>query len=208
MSWESYFSANLKHDDADAWGQMVSNLRDMHDALASMQFDRDTVDALTRDLGTWRERLVPFAGEEIEQANGRVTQLPVRGHAMLPEVRIQSAGGGRVDGTVTFGRWFMGGGMAVHGGVVSMMFDEVLGILASVAAKTITRTAYLHTDFRALTPIDTELDVSAWIDRVEDRKIFVKGEVRHGDVVCAEGDALFLRLTPEQGLGKRTGSDQ
>jgi len=123
---------------------------------------------------------------------------------MVPEFMIRSAGDGRVDGAVTFGRWFMGGGMAVHGGAITLLFDEVLGILASAAAKTITRTAYLRTDYRALTPIDTELDVSAWIDRVEGRKIFVKGEVRHGDVVCAEADALFLQLTPEQGLGKRT----
>lgn len=198
------FSANLEHDDAAAWGQMVSNLRSMQDALAASQFDRETVDGLAAVLAEWRDRLAPLAGEELEQANGRVPQLPVRGHAMVPEVVIRSAGGGRVDGAVTFGRWFMGGGMAVHGGAVSLLFDEVLGILASVAAKTITRTAYLHTDFRALTPIDAELDVSAWIDRIEGRKIFVKGELRHGDVVCAESDALFLQLLPEQGLGKRT----
>lgn len=204
MSWESIFSANLDHDDAAAWGRMVSELRGLHDAVASMQFDRATVDAHAGDIAAWRERLAPLAGEELEQTNGRVPQLPVRGHAMVPEVVIASAGGGRVDGTVTFGRWFMGGGMAVHGGAVSLLFDEVLGILASVAAKTITRTAYLHTDYRALTPIDAELDVSAWIDRIEGRKIFVKGELRHGDVVCAESDALFLQLTPEQGMGKRT----
>lgn len=204
MSWESYFSADLDHDDAQAWGRMVSDLRELHDAVASMRFDRASVDKLDADLRAWRERLAPLAGEELEQANGRVPQLPVRGHAMLPELVIASAGGGRVDGTVTFSRWFMGGGMAVHGGAVTLLFDEVLGILASVAAKTITRTVYLHTDYRALTPIDVELEASGWIDRIEGRKIFVKGELRHGDVVCAEADALFLQLTPEQGLGKRS----
>lgn len=204
MTWESMFSANLHDEDAAAWGEMADELRAMHDALASSRFDRATVDALAADVRAWRERLAPLVGEELEQANGRIPQLPVRGHAMLPEFVIGSAGDGRVDGTVSFGRWFMGGGMAVHGGAVSLVFDEVLGILASVAAKTITRTAYLHTDYRALTPIDAELAVSAWIDRVEGRKIFVKGQMRHGDVVCAEADALFLRLTPEQGMGRRT----
>ncbi len=198
------FSANLDRDDAAAWGEMASELRDVHDAVASMRFDRATVEAFTADLRTWRERLAPLGGGELEQANGRVGQVPVRGHAMLPEVTIRSAGGGRVDGAVTFGRWFMGGGMAAHGGAVALLFDEALGILAAVATKSITRTAYLRTDFRALTPIDTELDVSAWVDRVEGRKIFVKGELKHGDVVCAEADALFLQLLPEQGLGKRT----
>lgn len=200
------FSANLDRDDAAVWGEMASELRDLHDAVAAMRFDRSTVEAFTADLRTWRERLAPLGGPELEQANGRVGQVPVRGHAMLPEVTIRSAGSGRVDGAVTFGRWFMGGGMAVHGGAVTLMFDEALGILAAVAAKSITRTAYLHTDFRALTPIDVELDVSAWIDRVEGRKIFVKGVLLHGDVVCAEAEGLFLQLLPEQGMGKRTSS--
>lgn len=203
MSWESYFSAGLDRDDADAWGQMVSDLRGLHDAIAALPFDRAVVDELASDLRRWREHLEPLAGEELKQANGRVQQLPMRGHAMLPEFVVGSTGGGRVDGTVTFGRYFMGGGMAVHGGAVTLIFDEVLGILASAEARTITRTAYLHTDYRALTPIDVELTVSARIDRVEDRKIFVRGEIRRGDVVCAEAEALFLQLTPEQGLGKR-----
>ena len=64
------------------------------------------------------------------------------------------------------------------------------------------RSAWLEAD--RITPIDTELVVSAWIDRIEDRKIFVRGEIRHGSTVCAEADALFLRLRPEQGLGRRT----
>ncbi len=198
------FSAGLSDDDAQAWGRLLTELRGVHDAVASMSFDRDAVDGLADDLAGWRQRLTAFGGEEMDQVNGRVPQLPVRGHGMLPEIVIASAGGGRVESSVRFGRWFMGGGMAVHGGAVTLMFDEVLGLLAAAHAKAITRTAYLNTDYRALTPIDTELEVVAWIDRTEGRKLFVRGELRHGDVVCAEADALFLRLLPEQGLGKRT----
>ncbi|GAA1743549.1 PaaI family thioesterase [Aeromicrobium alkaliterrae] len=204
MSWETIFTSNIGPDDAAAYGRLVRNLRDVQDRFASMSFDRAAVDALSADLEQWREKLDALTGPESEQVNGRVTSLPVRGHAMVPELRVTSAGGGRVDGTVTFGRWFMGGGMAVHGGAVALLFDEALGILASVSTKAITRTAYLHTDFRALTPIDVELQVAAWVDRIEGRKIFLRGEIRHGSVVCAEADGMFLRLLPEQGLGRRT----
>lgn len=204
MSWESIFSAGLSDEQARAWGVMASELRAFQDALAASRFDADTATALAEDLRAWRERLAPLAGEELEQVNGRVPQLPVRGHAMLPEIHVHTRDASRVAGLVTFGRWSMGGGMAVHGGVVSLVFDEVLGMLAAAHARAITRTAYLHTDYRALTPVDVELQVEAWIERVEGRKITVRGEVRHGDVVCAEGDALFLRLRPEQGLGTRT----
>ncbi len=204
MSWESIFSAGLSDADAAAWGDMVTELHALHDTLAEMRFDRARVDALAADVRAWRERLAPLAGPELEQVNGRVQQVPVRGHAMLPVIQVHTRAHDRVEGTVTFGRWHMGGGMAVHGGVVALVFDEVLGILASVQADAITRTAYLRTDYRALTPIDVELDVSARVERVEGRKILVRGEVRHDGVVCAEAEGLFLRLRPDQGLGRRT----
>lgn len=198
------FRGDFAANDVRAYGELVENLHAVQNALAALPMDRTSIDGLSADLAAWRERLEPLTTDEQHQVNGRVAELPVRGHAMLPELRVTSRTQDRVEGTVRFGRWFMGGGMAVHGGAVSLLFDEVLGILASLAAGGITRTAYLHTDYRALTPIDTELEAAAWIDRVEGRKWFVRGEIRHGDVVCAEGEGLFLRLLPEQGLGKRT----
>lgn len=198
------FSAGLPDADANAWGEMASELRAFQDALAAARFDPDVVAGLAGDLRAWRERLAPLAGAELEQVNGRVPQLPVRGHAMLPEIRLHTQEDSHVAGRVTFGRWSMGGGMAVHGGVVSLVFDEVLGMLAAAHARAITRTAFLHTDYRALTPVDVELEVEARVVRVEGRKIVVEGRIRHGDAVCAEGEALFLRLRPDQGLGTRT----
>ncbi|GAA3541587.1 thioesterase [Aeromicrobium flavum] len=204
MSWEEMFKGDFAAEDVRAYGTLVENLHAVQNALAAMPMDREAIDGLAADLASWRDRLEPAVTDEQHQVNGRVAELPVRGHAMLPELRVSSRTKDRVEGTVRFGRWFMGGGMAVHGGAVSLLFDEVLGILASLAAGGITRTAYLHTDYRALTPIDTDLEAVAWIDRVEGRKWFVRGEIRHGDVVCAEGEGLFLRLLPEQGLGRRT----
>ncbi|MCD9155088.1 PaaI family thioesterase [Aeromicrobium duanguangcaii] len=204
MSWEEMFKGDFAADDVRAYGELIENLHGVQNALAALSMDREAIDDLSADLARWCERLEKSTTDEQHQVNGRVAELPVRGHAMLPDLHVTSRTTERVEGTVRFGRWFMGGGMAVHGGAVSLLFDEVLGILASLAAGGITRTAYLHTDYRALTPIDTELQAAAWIDRVEGRKWFVRGEIRHGDTVCAEGEGLFLRLLPEQGLGKRT----
>lgn len=197
------FKGDFTLEDAEAYGLLVENLHAVQNALASMTMDREAIDGFAEDLARWSERLEQSAGDEQHQVNGRVAELPVRGHAMLPALRVTSRTDDRVEGTVRFGRWFMGGGMAAHGGAVSLLFDEVLGILASLAAGGITRTAFLHTDYRALTPIDEDLDVVAWVDRVEGRKWFVRGEIRRGGVVCAEGEGLFLRLLPDQGLGKR-----
>jgi len=37
-----------------------------------------------------------------------------------------------------------------------------------------------------------------WLDRREGRKYFVRGELRHGEVVCAEAEGPFVALKPEQ----------
>ena len=208
MSWESVFHGDFDEGDQEAWGALIRNLHGMQAALASMQMDRQTIDELSDDLAKWRDRLAPLAGEETEQVNGRVIGLPVRGHAMLPELKVSTWTDERVEGVVTFDRFHMGGGMAAHGGVVALLFDEVLGIQAGMAAATLTRTAYLKTDYRALTPIDEELEATAWVESIEGRKIIVRGELRHHGVVCAEAEGLFLTLLPDQGLGKRTTDPQ
>ena len=202
--WQEIFAGDFAAEDVRAYSELVGHLRDMQDRLASMRMDREIVDKLSADLADWTKRLAPLETDEPHQVNGRLLDLPVRGHAMLPELIVNSRTADRVEGTVSFGRWFMGGGMAAHGGAVALLFDEVLGIQAGMAAGGMTRTAYLKVDYRALTPIDIPLTTTAWVDRVEGRKLFVRGELRHGDALCAEADGLFLQLLPENGLGKRT----
>jgi acyl-coenzyme A thioesterase PaaI-like protein len=85
----------------------------------------------------------------------------------------------------------------VHGGVLPLLFDEVLGRAAASHGRERIRTAYLNVAFKALTPLDSELTVRGWVDRVEDRKLFVRGELRDGEVLCAEAEGLFVALKPE-----------
>src|SRR5690606_13915662 len=123
------FRGDFAADDVRAYGELVENLHAVQDALASMPMEREAIDGLTAELARWRERLEPLTTDERNHVNGRVAELPVRGHAMLPELLVTSRTADHVEGTVRFGRWFMGGGMAVYGGAVSLLFDEVLGIL-------------------------------------------------------------------------------
>jgi acyl-CoA thioesterase FadM len=59
-------------------------------------------------------------------------------------------------------------------------------------------TAYLHVDYRSITPIGPELHVHAWIDRIEGRKRFLSATLKHGDVRCAEASGLFVALRDDQ----------
>jgi acyl-CoA thioesterase FadM len=56
----------------------------------------------------------------------------------------------------------------------------------------------LHVDYRAIVPIETELQVDAGVDRVDGRKMFLTGRLLNGEAVLAEANALFVKLNPGQ----------
>jgi acyl-coenzyme A thioesterase PaaI-like protein len=115
-----------------------------------------------------------------------------------PAFLVREADRFSVRGTVRFGRYFLGGNGAVHGGAIPLLFDEVLGRLSGSAGRGLARTAYLRTDYRSITPVGVELDVHGWFVSEEGRKRVLRAELRDGDVLCAEAEGLFIVLNPGQ----------
>jgi acyl-coenzyme A thioesterase PaaI-like protein len=182
---------------ADPYGTLIATLRSFLDHVAAAKPDDETTLELASDLAAWRERLAGFAVAEREQVFARRIELPGRGQTMSPALVVREASPERVTGSVRYGRYFLGGNGAVHGGAVSLLFDEVFGRLAN-SHRAPSRTAYLKTDFRAVTPVGQDLGVEVWLERIDGRKRYVRGALRHGDTVCAEAEALFLELKPGQ----------
>ena len=182
---------------AGAWGEMIVALRGFLDTVGGVKPDEATIVALKDQLNGWTQRLEPFIVEEREQLFARLLHEAGRGQTTSPALVVERQEPGDFRGHVTFGRYFLGVNGAVHGGVLPLMFDEVLGRAAALPGERL-RTASLKTDFRALTPLNTRLEVRGWLERQEGRKYFVRGELRHGDLVCAEAEGLFLALKPEQ----------
>jgi acyl-CoA thioesterase FadM len=177
--------------------EMIDTLREFLDTVAGARPDAATIKALKHDLAAWSKRLDPSVVPEADQLFARLHEAPGRGQTMAPALHVEVCEPGDLRGHVTFGRYFLGVNGAVHGGALPLMFDEVLGRAAAHPGLRL-RTAYLKTDFRALTPLDTRLEVRGWLERQEGRKYFVRGELRHGDVVCADAEGLFVALKPEQ----------
>ena len=93
----------------------------------------------------------------------------------------------------------MGGNYAVHGGVLPLMFDSMFGMLIHAAGRPISRTGFLHVDYRKVTPIDTELTMRGWVARTEGRKAFVNAELRDADDnLLAEANGLMIQLLAGQ----------
>ena len=63
----------------------------------------------------------------------------------------------------------------------------------------ISRTAFLHVDYRRVTPIDTDLIARGRIRDAEGRKAFVESELYDPDGnLLAEANGLMIRLLPGQ----------
>jgi hypothetical protein len=54
-------------------------------------------------------------------------------------------------------RSHVGGNNAVHGGIIPLLYDWHFGMVVSTAGLSPSRTAYLHVDYRNITPIDKPL---------------------------------------------------
>jgi acyl-coenzyme A thioesterase PaaI-like protein len=180
------------------YGEMIGALRTFLDDVAAAAPDKDTIVGLAEDLRRWSDKLAPMAVRERERIFARRFDLPGRGQTMSPKFVVTGGDGDSVHGTVTFGNYYLGGGGAAHGGAIPLMFDEVLGRLATTGGRRAARTAYLHTDFRSITPIGRELDVRGWFVSEAGRKRVLRGELKNGDTLCAEAEALFVELRPNQ----------
>ncbi|MCW2854225.1 MAG: hypothetical protein JWM84_3889 [Nocardioides sp.] len=109
---------------------------------------------------------------------------------LAPVFSVEALSETAASGTVRFTRAYSGRD-AAHGGAIALFFDEVLGRLLNNAEPP-SRTAYLHVDYRRLTPLEETITFVARIDRVEGRKRFLAGSlVLHGELL-AEADGLWV----------------
>jgi acyl-coenzyme A thioesterase PaaI-like protein len=100
---------------------------------------------------------------------------------------------GEMHGRTVFGPAYEGPPGCVHGGYVAAAFDEVLGSTQSLSGQP-GMTGRLTVHYRSPTPLQTELRFVGRLDRVEGRKTFTVGELRAGDVLCAEAEGLFISI--------------
>ena len=107
------------------------------------------------------------------------------------EVQVEK---GEVYGRVRLGKAYIGPPDAAHGGVVAGIMDQLLascGQSAGVAGLT----AHMTVRFRKPTPLFTELTLHAWADPRSgaSQRRRVHAEIKAGDTLTAEGEALVIR---------------
>ncbi len=180
------------------YAELIDALREYLDRVAGALPDAATILRMSGTLREFSDTLSTMAVRERDQVFGHRLDLVGRGHVMLPPYETLEGDEQSVRGLVRFGRFYLGGNGAVHGGAIPLLFDEVLGRLATAGGRSPARTAFLHVNYRSITPIDTDLQVEARVTREEGRKLFITGELHNGRTLCADADALFVQLRPGQ----------
>ncbi|MCV6980764.1 PaaI family thioesterase [Mycolicibacterium pulveris] len=156
----------------------------------------DDTAALLEDVCTRLENDVAPAGVS---PVGRARNLPGHGHPMAPPWTVADSSPDAVTMQGHFTRYHVGGNNAVHGGVIPLFYDFHFGLVVSAAGRPDSRTAYLHVDYRRVTPIDVPLTARAWIDSVDGRKLFVRATMTDIDGnVLSEANGLMIKLLPHQ----------
>jgi acyl-coenzyme A thioesterase PaaI-like protein len=181
------------------FGRFLASMRRLQDLAVSANPDPDTWTEAADRVEELVTLLAPFeAGEGVGPAN-RVVELPGAGSLLMPPYHVTKFEADGVELSVQFSRFHVGGNYAVHGGVLPLLFDSTFGMVIHAAGRPISRTAFLHVEYRKVTPIDTPLTVRGWIRETEGRKAFVNAELRDGDGnLLAESNGLMIRLLAGQ----------
>ena len=181
------------------FGRFLTAMRRAQDLAVSADPDPDTWNEAADRVEELVALLEPFrAGEGVGPSN-RVPSLPGAGSLLMPPWTVTKFEADGVELEVTFSRYHVGGNSAVHGGVLPLLFDSMFGMVIHATGRPISRTAFLHVDYRAITPVDTPLVATGWLREAEGRKAFVNAELRDGEgKLLAEANGLMIRLLPGQ----------
>jgi acyl-coenzyme A thioesterase PaaI-like protein len=91
---------------------------------------------------------------------------------------------------------FQGPPGRVHGGIVAVLVDELMGTVNRMLGQR-AYTARLAIDFRAPAPIGHELALRAWVHDQRERKVTLRADGRDGSGVFVEAEGLFVIPRPD-----------
>lgn len=181
------------------FGPFVEAMRTLQDLAVSADAPDEVYGAALAKAREMIDLLEPYRAPEMHSPAGRAVELPGRGSLLMLPWTVLEAGPDGIAMTGVFRRFHLGGNGAAHGGVLPLLFDDLFGMIVHYSGRPISRTAFLHVNYRKITPLETPLTVTGRVDRVEGRKTFVTAELRdeQGELL-ADSEALMVQLLPWQ----------
>jgi acyl-coenzyme A thioesterase PaaI-like protein len=197
--------------DFEALQGAVAGVRRLVAHLRKTQAPREMLQQVEREVAALNDALAPydhggpFAQRSLVmqtmESHVRDTDLPADYFPYSPVIGPLNAisplisfdfDGEEIRAEHAFDAPYNGPPTAVHGGIIALVFDELLGALGAMR-DTGGFTGTLTIRYRSLTPIGEKIRMRSWIAGQEGRKTFVSGTMHHGDRLCAEAEGIFIR---------------
>ncbi|GAA2093097.1 MULTISPECIES: PaaI family thioesterase [Brevibacterium] len=172
-----------EHDDA----ALASRVREIAADLSAAAEDPSVVEI--------RDPMRPRSRFRLDLTPASSARNPI---APPLEIRHRVRGAAEDDGTaesyadVVLPLQYQGPPGRVHGGIVALMLDQVLGDAAHASGLPPAFTRELTLTYDAGTPLNSTVRVSGRISRIEGRKRFMEGEITADGVVTARARGLWI----------------
>jgi acyl-coenzyme A thioesterase PaaI-like protein len=192
-----------------AWERVVDSLRRIIAHSVQLDAPLAVFEQLADDTLALEARMAAVAGAKpvprftLPMTARSMPYSPVAGqlNPLSPPVELAEQDG-RLVGHVTLGPAYEGALGFAHGGVIAMIWDEVLA-LANAVLGFGGPTGELTVRYRAPSPLHQPLRFEAWHERRDGRRIVARGQCRAGDILVSEAEGVFVALD-QQALA-RTG---
>lgn len=187
-------------EEAAIFGPFTDAVRELVDVTIRTEVDAEEIQAAQVEIETIVQRLrkkqidgaygVRFRADGSRGRNWGNAVMGLR-NAIAPPLDIRTDGSGRAWSDFHLGAAYEGPPGLVHGGVISLLLDQVLGHAVSTSGRP-GMTGTLTIVYRQGTPLG-ELRCEAWVDHREGFKTFGKGRMLNADGdVTAEAEGIFI----------------
>ncbi len=210
---------NENEPDFDALEGAVDAVRRLTAHLRKTQADAGLLEDVGRQVNALAEKLAPFdhAGPYMQRQlipepftgapPARQTDDPVEYFPYSPVIGPLNPIAPKVafkvvdremHATHVFDAQYNGPPMSVHGGIIALVFDELLGSLGAMLDIG-GFTGTLEVVYRSLTPLHQPIRMRGWVEREEGQKVFIHGTFHTTDPgaseerLCAEAKGIFIR---------------
>jgi acyl-coenzyme A thioesterase PaaI-like protein len=176
----------------------VVSMRRAMAAMASARPPSATWQQAERMAAAIGDLLEPSGVDESRRLVGQMHEFPGRGQLLVPPLAFEVRSAIESVATVVLDATHLGTNGAAHGGVLPLIFDELMGQMTNLGTRTRARTAYLHVNYRAIAPIGGTLSLRAWLVSEHGRKRMAAATAHYGDRMVADAEGLFVELRPGQ----------
>jgi len=181
----------------ELYGPFTQSLRELVDAAIRTTVPADEVRSAHAEIRAITERLrsapmrTTYGVDLRTDGRGRAWGNAVVGlrNAIAPPLTVVQEGRG-VRAAFTLGAAYEGPPGSVHGGVLALVLDQMLGEAAGAGGKP-GMTATLTLSYKQRTGLG-DLTSEAWIERVDGIKTWARGEIHSVDGLTVEAEGLFI----------------